>query len=353
MKKLIAVLLVLLLGFISFTVPIPQSMAAPVVTYDFLANAASATWNGWTTGGAAPITFNQTSFTMSDGMAALYGQTPNPTGISMEDGVKYAPALWMVAPGGPGITGGTGVTGDYYHVYIPSNASLHITFGLTKGDTGETGIIAGVAFADDDPSYPLEELISETKDYDGTLRSVTVDLSSKGGRTGGFQLFVRTSHPDDADGAVWVQAVLEVAVATPTPSPAGPLVLHFFIGNTTYNVGTTPKQMDTSPVIVESRTFLPIRFVAQELGATVDWVQSEQKVTLTMSGKKIELWIGQNSASVNGSFVLIDPGNPKVVPFIQPPGRTMLPLRFISENLGCLVEWFQTAQEARVTYPAP
>ncbi|MEI6310164.1 MAG: copper amine oxidase N-terminal domain-containing protein [bacterium] len=350
MKKLIAVLLALLLGFIFFTIPLPQSMAAPVVAYDFLANALNASWNGWTAGTAAPITFNQTSFTMSDGMAALYGKAPNPTGVSLEDGLKYSPSLWMVAPGGPGITGSTGVTGDYYHVYIPSNASLHITFGLTKGDTGETGIIAGVAFADDDPSYPLVELIKETKDYDGTLRDVTVDLSSEGGRTGGFQLFVRSPHPDDADGVVWVQAAIEV---TTPPPPTSPLVLHFYIGNSSYLVDTTPKQMDTAPVILESRTFLPIRYVAQELGATVDWVQSEQKVTLTFSGKKIELWIGQNSASVNGSFVLIDPSNPAVIPFIQPPGRTMMPLRFISENMGCKVEWFQAAQEARVTYPAP
>jgi titin len=111
--------------------------------------------------------------------------------------------------------------------------------------------------------------------------------------------------------------------------------------------------MDTQPVIVESRTFLPIRYVAEELGAKVDWFQNEKKVTITMGSKKIELWIGQNSASVNGSFVLIDPANPNVIPFILPPGRTMMPLRFISENLGCAVDWFPGTQEARVTYPAP
>ncbi|MEI6510374.1 MAG: hypothetical protein WCO14_05435, partial [bacterium] len=167
MKKLIAVFLALLLGFVFFAVPLPQSMAAPVVAYDFLANALYASWNGWTAGTAVPITFNQTSFKMIDGMAALYGKAPNPTGVSLEDGIKYAPALWMVAPGGAGISGGTGVTGDYYHVYIPINATLEITFGLTKGDTGEKGLTAGVAFADDDPSYPLVELVSQTKDYDG------------------------------------------------------------------------------------------------------------------------------------------------------------------------------------------
>jgi len=349
MKKLTASVLVLLLCLLGVGLGPPSSMAAAVVTYDFLANASSASWNGWTPAGAKPITFDLTSWTFADGNAALYNA------ISMEDGNKYSPGLWMVCPG---ITAGgsTAVTGDYYNIYIPANASLHVVFGLTKGNTGETGIVAGVAFAETDPTAPVMELINETKDFDGSLREVTVDLSSWGGKTGGFQLFVRTTHADDADSAVWVKAVLEVTTPTPAPTltvvpiPTS-LVLRFFVGSTTYSVDGTSKSMDTAPVIVESRTLLPIRYVAQELGATVDWYPPD-KVEIKFGTKTIDLWIGQNSASVNGSFALIDPGNPNVVPFIQAPGRTMMPLRFISENLGAKVEWFPPT-EARITYPAP
>jgi N-acetylneuraminic acid mutarotase len=131
-----------------------------------------------------------------------------------------------------------------------------------------------------------------------------------------------------------------------------PLVLRFFVGETNYFVGTHPKTMDTAPVIVESRTFLPIRYVVEELGAVVDWYASDQKVTIEFGSKTIELWIGKNYASVNGSNLLIDPDNPDVAPFIQDPGRTMMPLRFIAENLGCKVDWLSPA-EARITYPAP
>ena len=349
MKKLTASFLVLLVCLLGLGLGLPPSMAAPVVTYDFLANASSASWNGWAPT-AKPITFGFNSWTFADGNAQLYNA------ISMEDGNKYTPGLWMVCPG---ITAGgsSGVTGDYYNIYIPVNASLHVVFGLTKGDTGEKGIVAGVAFAESDPTKPVMELINETKDFDGSLREVTVDLSSLGGKTGGFQLFVRTTTADDADGAVWVKAVLEVTTPTPTPTPTPTgtvyvlTILHFYVGNTTYSVDGTSKSMDTAPVIVESRTFLPIRYVVQELGATVDWFPPD-KVTIKFGTTTIDLWIGQNSASVNGSFVLIDPGNPNVVPFIQAPGRTMMPLRFISENLGALIQWFPPT-EARITYPAP
>ena len=54
-----------------------------------------------------------------------------------------------------------------------------------------------------------------------------------------------------------------------------------------------------------------------------------------MQGNKIELWLGNNLAGFNGEYELIDNQNPLVTPITVPPGRTMLPLRFVAENLGC------------------
>ncbi|NLI11289.1 MAG: copper amine oxidase N-terminal domain-containing protein [Peptococcaceae bacterium] len=44
---------------------------------------------------------------------------------------------------------------------------------------------------------------------------------------------------------------------------------------------------------------------------------------------------------------------PQVTPIIVEPGRTMLPLRFIAENLGSKVDWDAGQKEVTVTYPAP
>ena len=60
----------------------------------------------------------------------------------------------------------------------------------------------------------------------------------------------------------------------------------------------------------------------------------------------LELWIGNNTAKINGIDMMIDPENPNVKPVIVPPGRTMLPLRFLGESLGCEVSWIQKTQEA-------
>ena len=111
--------------------------------------------------------------------------------------------------------------------------------------------------------------------------------------------------------------------------------------------------MDTAPFIMEDRTLLPIRYVAEELGARVEWDNDERKVTITLEGTRIELWIERNYAMVDGLYRAIDEYNPNVKPIIVLPGRTMLPLRFIAENLGCQVEWDPARSEVTVIYPAP
>jgi titin len=131
------------------------------------------------------------------------------------------------------------------------------------------------------------------------------------------------------------------------------IIIRLYIDKTTYYVNDTLKTMDVAPIIKESRTLLPIRYVAEALGADVQWDAVERKVTIIFKGTTIELWIDKNSAKVNGEYKLIDATNPKVTPIIIPPGRTMLPIRFIAENLGCLVEWDNTLREVKITYPAP
>ncbi|HOC53333.1 MAG TPA: stalk domain-containing protein, partial [Caldisericia bacterium] len=128
------------------------------------------------------------------------------------------------------------------------------------------------------------------------------------------------------------------------------IVLMLQIGNLNMYINDNPQQIDVPPTIVEGRTLLPIRWVAEPLGAEVGWDGDEKKVTVTLKNTTIELWIGKNIAKVNGVDTPIDPDNPKVVPMIIS-GRTMLPVRFVAENLGCKVDWDQDTKTVTITYP--
>ena len=129
-------------------------------------------------------------------------------------------------------------------------------------------------------------------------------------------------------------------------------VISLVIGKSSYYVNSKLKTMDTEPIIKDGRTLLPIRYVAEDIGAKVEWNEYERKVTIAMKGNKIELWLGNNVAKVNDEYKLVDTQNPYVSPSIVPPGRTMLPLRFVAENLGCQVDWNSNKKEVTVTYLA-
>ena len=110
--------------------------------------------------------------------------------------------------------------------------------------------------------------------------------------------------------------------------------------------GTT-KTNDVAPKVVNDRTMLPARFVAENLGATVEWDGEKQLVTITGKTEKQEdviilITIGSDYAKVNGEDIKLDS------PAFVENDRTYTPIRFISENLGATVEWNETEQTVTI-----
>lgn len=110
--------------------------------------------------------------------------------------------------------------------------------------------------------------------------------------------------------------------------------------------GTT-KTNDVAPKVVNDRTMLPARFIAENLGATVEWDVEKQLVTITGKNEKQEdvtilITIGSDYAKVNGEDVKLDS------PAFVENDRTYTPIRFISENLGATVEWNETEQTVTI-----
>jgi len=123
------------------------------------------------------------------------------------------------------------------------------------------------------------------------------------------------------------------------------------VGKPQFKVNNQTKILDAPPIIKNSRTLLPIRAVVEAMGGQVEWDSADRRVDITYEGKSINLWIGKNKAKVNGQEVMIDPSNPNVVPEITN-SRTMVPLRFVAESLGCDVEWLPDTKSIRITYQA-
>lgn len=91
---------------------------------------------------------------------------------------------------------------------------------------------------------------------------------------------------------------------------------------------------DAEPYIDEnSRTQIPIRAVAEALGAKVDWDSTEHMVTITKNNKVITIAIGDNTMQVGNETIVMDTAAEII------DGRTYIPLRFVGEALGMTVNW--------------
>ncbi|MDW7673277.1 MAG: phosphodiester glycosidase family protein [Bacillota bacterium] len=99
---------------------------------------------------------------------------------------------------------------------------------------------------------------------------------------------------------------------------------------------------DTPPVITGNRTLVPIRVIMEALGASVNWDQATKTVTINKGQDTIKLVIGSNRAEVNGQEMLMD-----VAPEVHG-HRTMIPIRFITENLKGAVDWDPTTRSINI-----
>ncbi len=124
--------------------------------------------------------------------------------------------------------------------------------------------------------------------------------------------------------------------------------LEFYIGKPFIFINGIQMPMDVAPFIVNGRTFVAVRYIAEPFGAQVIWNGKTQQVTL-IHKKLIELWIEKPIALIDGIETPIDEKDPTITPFIKN-GRTMLPLRFVSENLGATVGWDTKLQKVTIDY---
>lgn len=99
---------------------------------------------------------------------------------------------------------------------------------------------------------------------------------------------------------------------------------------------------DVPPVIKNGRTLVPMRTIFEQLGAIVTWDAKTKMVQAIKGYTTIILKIGSNRALVNGQEVTLD------VPAEISKGRTLVPIRFISESLGAQVSWIQQLQLVKI-----
>ncbi len=104
---------------------------------------------------------------------------------------------------------------------------------------------------------------------------------------------------------------------------------------------------DVPPEIINGRTLVPARVIFEHFDANVYWNDSLKQATIATDSKTIILTINSNTAMVNSERYVLD-----TAPVIKD-GRTLIPVRFVSEALGHEVKWDDKTRSVKITTKTP
>lgn len=97
------------------------------------------------------------------------------------------------------------------------------------------------------------------------------------------------------------------------------------------------------PVLEEEYTLVPMRFLFEEMEAEVDWEDSTLTASVKKDNREVSFVINSKQAKVGNEVKTMD------IPARLINGKTMIPLRFLSEELGYKVEWDDSTRTATIS----
>ena len=113
--------------------------------------------------------------------------------------------------------------------------------------------------------------------------------------------------------------------------------------NITVTLNGNKIDFDVQPVIIDGRTLVPMRKIFEAFNADVKWIDETQTVIAKRDRKEIIIQIGNKIMTVGGVEKELD------VPAQLIDGRTLVPVRAVSEALECTVDWDDATQTVIIT----
>ncbi|MGG6312641.1 phosphodiester glycosidase family protein [Paenibacillus macerans] len=237
------------------------------------------------------------------------------------------------------LTGGSGSKFAYAQINgtngkaIPDNATA-LTVDVL-GDASLNWVRAELSDADGKPVY-ID--LARPLDYTG-WKTLTADLTASNIKFPAklkrlYVVNVEEGQDERAlTGSVSFDNVRFTAPAlegdTGFPSATAVMVL----GQKSMTVDGKKQSLEVAPLLKDNTTYVPIKYVLDVFGGTAGWNNAAKKITVTRGSTILELTVGQKQFLLNGVAT-----QSEVSPIIVN-GRTLVPLRLVSEQLGIAVNW--------------
>lgn len=114
------------------------------------------------------------------------------------------------------------------------------------------------------------------------------------------------------------------------------------IGQKSISVNGTKKSIEVAPLMRDSSTYVPIRYVLDAFGGQAFWDPATKHILVLRGSKVLDLTLGQKEFVLNGKRQ-----SAEVAPLLID-GRTLVPLRLVSEQLGLKVNWEQNTKTVTI-----
>jgi len=117
-----------------------------------------------------------------------------------------------------------------------------------------------------------------------------------------------------------------------------------FASDIKVNIDDNYIDFDVAPVMKNDRVLVPMRKIFETFGCELEWLEDSETVIAVKNNLLIALKIGKNKVILND----IEEKTSKAIEIDSPPiikdGRTLLPVRVISESLGYNIKWDEEKQ---------
>ncbi|MZP28153.1 PDZ domain-containing protein [Heliobacterium undosum] len=110
-------------------------------------------------------------------------------------------------------------------------------------------------------------------------------------------------------------------------------------------VSDEPVPLDSPPFLKDDHTYLPLRFLGEALGGTVEYRELDRRATITVDGKSLDFPLDGGEVRLNQQ------PSADIEPLPVVDDRVLVPVRLLSEELGFRVEYYDKSKEVRITQP--
>ncbi|MFC9710661.1 leucine-rich repeat domain-containing protein [Paenibacillus sp. NPDC056933] len=182
--------------------------------------------------------------------------------------------------------------------------------------------IAGFTFTRNNTAHTITDISASTSLSSGTQTSVSEPEPAG--------LTVQNNYLDVANGSDTMHLLNQMNVREQKRTPQGRFQ-RLIEGSTTAYVGDRAYALEAAPFIDEGRTYVPLRFVSEQLNASVNWNPDTQEVQIAQNDTSVRWTVGDKHVVVNDRLAMND------APLLMKDGKAFVPVRFISEQFNTTV----------------